>query len=543
MKDAAVVGRETGSKNAEAGYQAALADYLQKLRQKSGRPTLRTVVAASMDADGRARFGVGHLSDVLNGKKRPTPEMAGHMARAILDPLIERAKARQASKDPQLVAAAHQLVIELKNDIKIVIELAEKAEDHALSVRAARDPVVVDAAPQFPDGKPADGPIAPPATIATPWPSKRNLATLGIALLLLMLLGSFVMIWMGLGAFYGAIGVEAGELPLRGSDLIVPVLFAAGLTAALTIVVLCVIFTGALLAPWSDETKAATPAAALTMVVFLATLGVLALTYAGQTSEWILWAAGLAMLGNYYRLTRGQQLKDVLRGYGIGTAWFMTALLASGGVSRMLRPPMPWPIVIFIVGCLAAVGVCGWRLRNTVRQHATADTNSTAETTPIALLSQTLAEFMPTAEDFRAPRRERKALTVAIGLLLAVTITVIVPLAVYLSWLDERAAAGRAALEYGYIPAQNISLVLPTPVRPALISLRYAQRDPLNVCAQAASLLANESDGSWVLLRPINDNSATAAVVKLATTDYAIRLTTTTTAESTGTPWNTPACR
>ncbi len=376
-------------------------------------------------------------------------------------------------------------------------------------------------------------------TKSTPRRSKRSLVTVGIALLLLMISGSYAMIWMGLSAFYGEIGVDMGELPVQAGDLMIPLLFTAAFMVASILVVVCLVFSGGLLAPWPPQSKVAIPASALAITVFLAVFFVIALTYAGPVSELILNAVALALIGNHLRLVLRQRMSDLLLGYGFGVACFAVALFGSFGLVRALHPPAPWPIVIFVIAWLAPVGLCGWRLRNAFRRQVK---DQTAATTPMALLSQTVAEFLPTARDLRAPRSSGRALTIAVGLLLAVMIAIVTPIGAFLSWLDDRANAGQAVLHYGYVPAGHTSLLLPTSVRPTLVLLRHAGDDPLNVCGQAASILASDGDVSWVLLRPVNDENGVPAVVKLSAADYIIRLTGTTTAETAGKPWTTPAC-
>jgi len=376
--------------------------------------------------------------------------------------------------------------------------------------------------------------------------TRRRLAIAAAVSLLVFGMVAHYAIRLALEEFYGALGAEASELPIGVFDMIGPLLFVTALFVTVAAIALAALVAGAALLPASEPTRAAIPGAALAAMSCLTIFGGLAFAPDGLGRTLAALVVGMLFLGLTGRAGR-QKPWHILGGVGVGAATLVVLLSLAGATNRWL--PGPWPIVLFFAGVAVAMAALGLWTRGEIRRHRRAADSApadTRETTPAAFVKQAWTEIMPSIRDFRGAAPLWRAHRIVAGSLVVLTVLVAAVLWGTVSWIDGRATAGRVALDLGYVPSAHDSVAVPTPVRPATITPRRPADDPSAVCRRppdlAASLVARDGDSYWVLLRPIDDSTVPAAVVRLASADYVVRLVPDSALPEDGEPWAQPAC-
>jgi hypothetical protein len=205
--------------------------------------------------------------------------------------------------------------------------------------------------------------------------------------------------------------------------------------------------------------------------------------------------------------------------------------------------PHPWPaIVLFATVTLAVVMSGAWLWRALPREQTRAENVSYAD-----LLRRLVGDFAIRGDDLRdiPPTRGRVGIVV---LLLVPTALLFLGLAWLPNWMGAQAAAGRGALERGYLLAEQQTTLIPIEVHPVTVSLRRPGVDPMDVCgrvpSRAASLITSDDHTRWVLLRPIAvSDSSPAVVLALSTADYLVHSVADRHLPGRGQPWAVSACQ
>jgi hypothetical protein len=386
-------------------------------------------------------------------------------------------------------------------------------------------------------GPPDAGPPVPPAG----WNGRARRRALVAAVPLLAVGVITLVVVAGYAQFYGALGLDVEELPVGAGRLVVSGLFATLLVGGATVFVLGAAATGLALVPWTARTRATVPAAAV--LLFLLTAGYFALSVALGDAAVVPWVGlGVLVLAGHYRLLARQSSAHVFIGWAVG----LPAAAALAGVALAVgrwQASKTWLLAVFLTGAVAVLSGLRWWITRELRRDGL---DEPGDTSPAGVLRQLKADLPPfTRAGARRtmPGWQARRFVISIGLF-----AILLPGAAVwyvASELARAADAGQAAREYGYVPDEYGSLIWPASIRPATVTPRRSGADPAGVCGPSswsASLISQDGEGSWVLLRrPAGPGTGPVEVVRLAAADYTVRPVLDPGIRD-GEPWTRPAC-
>jgi hypothetical protein len=366
------------------------------------------------------------------------------------------------------------------------------------------------------------------------WALLAAAALATVALIFLAVLASY-------GQFYGALGLDIGDLPIGVGRLALSTVIVIAVLVGVAVFLLGGFVTGLALVPWPARTRATVPAAALTAGLFLAAFAVPIPAEGVKTA--VVAVAGVVMMGAHLRLLTGQRVVQVLAGWVIAVGTVGTIFAVALAVGRW-SASISWLVAVFLTGVAALVlGLRRWLIWQLGRDGL----DPPSGVSPAAVLRELRADLLPfRAAELRAtmPAWQARRRVTAIGILAVV-------LPVWALWMiagfvADAADAGDAARELGYVPTTQESLIWTPSIRPATVAPRRPGIDPVGVCGGSpewsASLIAQDGEGSWVLLRATGPDILQVEVAWLPADEYAVRPVLTPSVRE-GEPWLRPACR